>query len=73
MLIIAGMVIGGLQNFSGGRSLFTSSVRVFQNADIDPYVSVGLSIALFTSGLVSNFMAIFMMDKLGRKPMLLWR
>ena len=51
--------------------MFTSANRVFQLANIDPYTSVGLSIALFSTGLVSNFIAVFLMDKFGRRPFLM--
>ncbi len=68
--LLVGMALGGLQNLSGARALFTSSNSLFVQAGLGVREATAATIGLLALNLLGNTIAIRPVDYWGRTTML---
>jgi len=70
-VVLAGIAIAALQQFVGINVIFYYGNALWQSVGFKEDKSLMLSILLSTINILTTFIAIFNIDKIGRKPLLL--
>ena len=70
-VLIIGLIIGVLQQITGINAVYFYATSIFKQTGIGTDASFSSGVLLSTTSVIFTFVAIYLIDKMGRRPLLL--